>query len=271
MQTLLQNQSIIDAVACFIGCAFILQPKMWVPGVYILDLPVCHIWHGHQAFWITMYISIWNLVCLAYERFLAVVRPFKHQDFTHKRLHIMMAIFFSPCVFMTVGGFLQVRYVDGKCTSQDFNDSQTLQDFLYFHCIMCFFGFYVVPTILFIILYGRVITAFQSRKKSDMGASRVIDKATTELTKTAITVTVIFFITIGTHYWNYMLGYTNVIEYVINSPVQMITTLLSVVNSAANPFVYGLLVPAYRQSVKSTLCMCFCRTQGKNREDNTTT
>ena len=51
-----------------------------------------------------------------------------------------------------------------------------------------------------------------------------------------------------------MLGYTGVTEYKVNSPIQKVAVLFATCNSVANPFVYALLMPAYRKSVMLTLC-----------------
>ena len=51
---------------------------------------------------------------------------------------------------------------------------------------------------------------------------RVIDTAAKQLTKTAITVTAIFIVALGYDLWYYVLGYSGVIEYKMNTPLQKI-------------------------------------------------
>ena len=51
---------------------------------------------------------------------------------------------------------------------------------------------------------------------------RVIDTAATQLTKTAITVTMIFIVALGYDCWYYVLGYAGVTKYDMNSPLQKI-------------------------------------------------
>ena len=57
--------------------------------------------------------------------------------------------------------------------------------------------------------------------ESDFKSNRVINKAATELTKTAIIVTVMFMICLGFDLWYYVLAYNGVIAYVLNSPIQV--------------------------------------------------
>ena len=85
-----------------------------------------------------------------------------------------------------------------------------------------------------------------------MKHSCVIDDANTLMTKTGVAVTVIFVLTIGYDIIYYTLGKTGLAVYIINSPVQMIGLLLSAFNSVANPFVYVLLMPAFRDSLRKT-------------------
>ncbi len=53
---------------------------------------------------------------------------------------------------------------------------------------------------------------------------RVIDKAASQLTKTAITVTAIFIVALGYDLWYYLLGYAGATDYKMNTPLQKIGT-----------------------------------------------
>ena len=59
------------------------------------------------------------------------------------------------------------------------------------------------------------------KNQSDFQSNRVINKATTELTKTAIIVTVMFIICLGLDLWYYVLAYNGVFAYILNSPMQV--------------------------------------------------
>ena len=89
-------------------------------------------------------------------------------------------------------------------------------------------------------------------KDTKLAHSRVIDKASQELTKTAFAVTIIFIVTIGYDLHYYLLGYIGVLEYVLNAPIQKVGVFLSNLNSCLNPFVYAALMPTYRASVRKT-------------------
>ena len=57
---------------------------------------------------------------------------------------------------------------------------------------------------------------------------RVTDTAAKQLTKTAITVTAIFIIALGYDLWYYVLGYSGITEYKMNSPLQKLGKRLPV-------------------------------------------
>ena len=95
--------------------------------------------------------------------------------------------------------------------------------------------------------------AFRERLNSSTATcSSVIDKVNTLMTKTGVAVTAIFVLTMGYNISYYCLGKVGVLVYVLNTPLQKIGMLLSAFNSVANPFVYVLLMPAFRDSLRKT-------------------
>ena len=232
---------------------------MWVPGFYIGDMIMCHVWHSQVIFWMFTVASVWNLVALTYERYLCVCHPFKHQLLTKKKVYIIIVCtYFLNLGYVPTAIMLTVHLVDGVCISEYVNDTQALSDYADAYLILWFTLVYALPCIFFAICYSLVIYQFKKRKsKSDeLGASRVIDKAQSELTKTGIVVTLIFWFSLSFDTWYYVLGYYNSSDntYGYNSPTQKIGLWLVSFNSFANPIVYGLLVPAYRKSLQTMFC-----------------
>ena len=135
--------------------------------------------------------------------------------------------------------------------------------------ISTWFTFFSIPTALFIFLYGRVVNTIRKRKASrDGSASRVIDKATAQLTKTAIVVTIIFVISLGFDLNYYVLGYIGFTEYKLGHPIQKIGVLFAMFNSCANPFVYTLLMPVYRKHMVNTFFCCMQKGRNKGNDDS---
>ncbi len=53
----------------------------------VLDELICHLWHSQWFFWMSMLISIWNLVLISFERWAAICKPLKHQNLTGEMLN----------------------------------------------------------------------------------------------------------------------------------------------------------------------------------------
>ena len=98
-----------------------------------------------------------------------------------------------------------------------------------------------------------ILMSFRKRRNSStLPCPSVLDDANSFMTKNGVTVTVIFILTMGYIIIYYMLGMIGVASYVVNSPAQKAGLLLSAFNSVANPFVYILLMPAFRSSLRKT-------------------
>ena len=111
IRILLQHQSFVDGLICALAIPILLQPFNWTTGNKDYDVFMCHIWHSQVFFWTAIYVSVWNLVLIAIERFIAVKYPQKHLRLT--KLKLVLAIF---CIYLTAAivlftGFMQVRYL----------------------------------------------------------------------------------------------------------------------------------------------------------------
>ena len=126
------------------------------------------------------------------------------------------------------------------------------------YSVSCFFFFYIFPFIAFFFFYGAVVYTLKKRQvrfqwrrvfrhsatklfakremssavyfwtfqsESSFESTRVIDSATNQLTKTAITVTSIFIVCLGYEMFYYTLGSLEVFLFVLNSPLQKVSTL----------------------------------------------
>ena len=78
-------------------------------SILVLDELICHLWHSQWFFWMSMLISIWNLVLISFERFLAVCKPLKHQELTGKNTMILTFLAFCPKILGSDGDLQMIH------------------------------------------------------------------------------------------------------------------------------------------------------------------
>lgn len=225
---LLQHQTAVDVLVCSQAIALLTQPPGWTTGCYIFDVIVCQTWHSQTFYWGAVNVSIWNLVLLAVERFLAVVYPFFHQRISvSKIIYAIIAVDFLVMVVLMGPSYFQTKFIDGSCQAVYYFPGDTFEKIMFSYSVVIFFFTYAIPCTLFFIMYGTVIVSLKRRhhQSDKLGKSKIIAKANAELTKTAIAVTVFFIISLGFDLWYYVLGYTGITKYVLNSPMQKVADL----------------------------------------------
>ncbi len=255
IRTLLIHQAIVDSFVCIMGIGLILQPFLWMSGNHHFDLFLCQAWHGQAIFWGGVFLSVWNLVFIAIERFLLVVFPLRHQKLHCKHLYCVFLVMYLMSVIMLGPAYFQVRYDvnDGQCHNNEyFFQGQLMKTIMHGYAIFWFLIIYAIPVILFFILYGHLLLSLHKRQTcSTLGSSRIINNANQQLTRTAITVTFIFIISLSWDSWFYLLGFAGVVSYEVNSTMQIIGVFLTVFNSCANPAIYSASMPIFRKSLKN--------------------
>ena len=254
---LLKSQAMIDLIICTCGTIMVLQTPMWITGNFWFDSIVCHLWHGQFIYWTFVFTSIWNLVIMAYDRFLAICKPFVYGEFDKCKVLKLSSLLFPAGIFATSGALFQIKMKHGNCVSEYLISGVAGNNFFVFYGIWLFIMYYLGPTVIFCILYGRIIVTLMRLKRDfNHSSSFLINSAAKHMTKTAMTVTVIFILSMSWDFWYYLLGRAGLVSYVKNTLLQMIGLWLSSLNSVANPFVYMLLLPAFRKLAISTMCHC---------------
>lgn len=255
---LLTHQGVVDAFACFCAAVLLIGKPMSLVGVYGLDTFICMLWHGQFIYWCAVFVSIYNLVVIASERYLAICHPFKHASFTKGKVNIILIVIYTLCPICTAGAAFQTRINEnGTCVSEHFMRGDIIEFMYAVFSVTTLFTFWGIPFFFFVFFYGMVAFSLHRRKQNtEFGSSRAIDNASRQLTKTAIVVTCIFIVALGYDIWYYLLGKFELVVYINNSPLQKIGVWLSAFNSVANPFVYIMMMPSYRKCVLQTFCPC---------------
>ena len=266
---LLKHQALIDSWASAMGTILLLQPPLWKTGNYNFNQAVCYLWHSQGAYWATIYMSVWNLVAIAVERYIAVCHPFKHSNFQGTPVRVIIASMYVASIILLFPSYIQVRFEDGNCISEFLIHGKLGRDLFYGYSIVCLFSLYLLPALAFVFLYGRIIASLRHRRKSShSGTSKALKTVQAAVTKTALVVTAVFMVTIGFDAWSYTLGYTGVTSYEFGTPVQKIGVFFAVCNSVINPFVYLVFMPPFRNSLVMTIC---CRPKPDESANNSAT
>ena len=259
---LLQHLSFVDSMVCLLSAIMHASPTMFHVGHRVADRVICHVWHSQVIYWWFINVSTATIVLIAVDRYLAVCVPYKHQFFKPRKAKIWLAVSYVICLINLVPITLQLSLIGGTCIYQNINDNRAMNLFYTIYAAYIWLTVYLLPCVILSTLYGKLICTF--KKKSKNAVVSLKDKyhdVTINLTKTAILVTSCLLVTLSYDINLYMLSYMGVVEYEVYSPRQKVGTLLATVNSCANPVIYAIFMPVYRQNIVETIKCCFCRRQ----------
>ena len=152
------NHSLVDLVVCIL-----LIPTTLTANLSIANAFFCYLWDLPTVF-LGLYVSsVYNIVALAIERYMEVVRPIAHRNYvTRPRVIFLLVVIwlFGPAYKMTI--LLQdTRFYDGVCHFTGII-SQPVRNFLAFTAITVEF---CVPLLVIVLCYG--IMALSLRKESN--------------------------------------------------------------------------------------------------------
>ena len=160
-----------------------------VLGIYGLDTFNLYVVARSVLFyWCAVFISIYNLVIVACERYLAICHPFKHASFTKGKIYILMIFVYILCPICTEGAAFQNRMTEnGTCVSEHYMQSDIIEFLYAVFSVSTLFSYWGIPFFIFVFFYGMVAFKLNRRKRNtDFSTTRAIDNASKQLTKTAI-------------------------------------------------------------------------------------
>ena len=253
---LLKHQSSVDVVVCALASGVFMQTSVWHIGLRAVDYVICFLWHSQYIYWAYVLLSVWNLVFIAVDRLIAVCYPMKYNTLPVRSLKIAIAVMYAPCILSPAPSMGLVRFVHGRCVLGRSLSSGHAYRFYYSFSIYWLFVTYIIPVILLLGLYWRIVLQLRRYRITIASASQshTLTLSTIRVTKCAITVAVVFMMTISYDSIYFCLGNVGVLNYDLGSPLQLVGIMLTVCNSLANPFMYTLFMPAFRRSLQTTIC-----------------
>ena len=253
VRVLLTHQALVDGLACAMATAISLEPEyFWKMNNFVIDYILCLFWHSEAIYWAVIMVSIWNLVLMAIERYIAVHYPFVYINRKHiVGTFVVVYVFFA--LYLLVSGFLRTIFLLGRC------GVLFIPIFHYYWSITNLFVFYLIPMMCFVVLYGRIVYTLRSRKRQGSAGRQtyVFKAASATLLRMAIAVTSVFAVAIGYAQWYFTLVSTGTIPRWFVSPEAKAAIVLNTCNVVANPFVYSFMLPAFRRSLKKTFHCVF--------------
>ena len=255
MRKLLMYQAVIDGLLCLF---ILIQGYMTTTShIFEIDLVVCYIIITQHLYWLCAFLSAQGLVCLAGERFVTICKPFtyiRYKDSTRVFTSLLICVYLYAFVVCVPYFLLHTTYENGICkTFADVNFDTNA--YYHIHPYIWLTTYYIVPILMSIVLYSKILKALRESKLLDKSTKSITtDRASSQLTKTAITVTVLFTNFIGIDSIAYVFLTFNIV--VIDLYLLITVLLCTCFNSFCNPFVYVILMPYFRKSLRSTFS-CF--------------
>ena len=252
---LLKHQAILDLLVCALACGVFLQTSVWNVGVRSVDVVVCFLWHNMLGYWTVVLLSTWNLVFIAVDRLVAVCLPTKCKTLFLKKIKIAIAAMYVPCIAVNMVCITNVSFRQGRCSADTFLTPDIYYKFNYWASIYCLFLYYIVPVILFVVCYGRIVLRLRQHRIeiSSNIQSQSLTVSVVRVTKCAIAVTVTFIASMGFQGFYYCIASVGVTSFDFRGPLHLLGILLTLSNSFANPFFYAIFMPAFRRSLWTTV------------------
>ena len=265
---LLIHQTFLDAMVCSMGIGIYTQPYMWMTGNVIVDLLLCQAWHGQALYWTAVLLSGWNVVLIAFDRFIVINYPLKHRVISTIDIKKIYVLLYLSGLISLLPAYFFLTFETRSEGSNACLDKPYIKynGFWEFYGIFWFIILYAIPVALLLVLYAKIkirlndsrrcVCQFFDKRSIDSGiyAIRIrnFETADRQMTKTAIAIGVVFVISLGWDAFYCMLGFTKIINYEFNKPLQVTGVFLATLDSCCTPFIYVASMPVFRKKLLDT-------------------
>ena len=268
---LLINQTFVDTFVCVLGISIFTHTDMSMTGNKSMDFFLCHALRSQAMFWIFVLLSVWNVVFIAFDRFQVINNTGSPRNIRIRRRKVVLMIMYIVSTILLVPCCFTVRYdpdtgvckEDSSYIDNDNGDDGFLK-FLIFYGYVWFFTMYIIPIGCLAVMYAEVVLKLKRTQRTlgeilDKRSSLVLDTADRQLTQMAITIGIVFIISLSWDAFYCLLGFTGVTSYEFNSLLQITGVFLATVDSCATPFIYVFTMSKFRAGVKETFFGDFMR------------
>lgn len=251
---LMVNLAFCDSLfSLFLIPRFILNHAFHHPVGSIGDY-FCKFITGGNLTWVGGVASVYTLVTISLERFYAVVRPLKIRgrfNMTKAKRAVVGSWFASMLVCLPL---FFVLYYD---VNEDFC-LENWQDGSFQKVYTITWGIVVgvIPFSLMVGFYSRVALVLWGGQR-EQATRRAVYASRRKITKIALLVTLIFFVTWFSDLAYYLFeGFASDSSWYIPSSVaQRLIQIATAFNAACNPFIYAFQSMQFRRSITDILCL----------------
>lgn len=251
---LLCQQSIIDATLCMINILVNTIPDYhFTLNIVAYNSFVCHVWTSFWIYYHVVQMSIQNLVCIAIDRYVAVVKAMIYKE---KQKHILI---FSNIYVWTISlavsfpGAMETINLNDSCRPISVLRSRPINAFLRAYAILYFILSYVLPTLFFVYVYGKII-----RIMKQMKAGGNDNSMRNKFTQSAIIITCFFVLLYAYDTTHFMLGKIHTVDYSSGSILQKIGILAITMNTFVHPIVCLAMMKSIRRRYVEFYMNLFC-------------
>lgn len=201
-------------------------------------------------------VSVLILMLLATERYLAILKPFFYKAKVTKSL--VRKLIFLILAFSAIAS-APAYYVFGNngnasdfCVRSKFDETLVLS-----YTATLLVLFITIPASVMILCYSRVILHIWFNTEEDKSTNKALLKSRWKLTKLFMAATVIFIVS-----WSASFGRLSSSSFRCSESFQVyeiISILLALLGSMANPILYSFRCPRFRQAVKELISQKRCK------------
>lgn len=197
--------------------------------------------------------SIYILATLSMERYYAILKPFAHmrkvtKTFMRKfvcAIFVVAAVLSAPGYYITFERSSSVAKERANRITRASLAPAWLETFNTTYSIVLFIFGFILPTASMVFSYSRVI--YYAWSKAEPNVNVALLKARKKLTSLFILVTVVFFVTWSPNFVRMIVtGYAHDQK---TLKFELLSMMIALVGSAANPLIYTMRCPRFRQEV----------------------
>ena len=245
MNYLLVNLAVSDMmVAIFMIPTYVLTPTQNYPsgslGNYLCKLT------GDAMVWTGALASNFSLICVAFERYLAVTYPYhEKRRLTSKKLKYVIPAGWVFAIGVNIPLFLSYEYNDkfGTCVY-----SWPTENFIKYHSVINSHIFVVLPVLIMVTLYSRLINKLWIKNPATSTVMQLAAlKNRRRSTKMVIMVSVVYCICWFPNSFAYL--YVAYSSKQLFNDVHLVSVLMVSLNSAINPIIYSLQSHRFRRHI----------------------